>query len=88
MPRHVADDNEWDDESDDGDDSFDDNPDDMDDATIPCPYCRRQIHEDSERCPYCERYISEEDATPVRKPWWIILGAIACLYVVYRWIAG
>lgn len=57
-----------------------------DESTIPCPYCRRQIHEDSPRCPYCERYISEEDAAPSGKPWWIIVGALACLYAVYRWI--
>ena len=57
-------------------------------ATIPCPYCRREIHEDSERCPYCENYLSQEDAPPSRKPWWLILGAIACLYAVYRWIVG
>ena len=55
--------------------------------TIPCPYCQRQIHEESQRCPYCEKYISEEDKVPARKPWWIIIGALAILYVVYRWIA-
>ena len=54
--------------------------------TIPCPYCRRPIHEDSQRCPHCEHYISEEDAPPSRKPWWILLGVAACLYAVYRWI--
>jgi hypothetical protein len=57
--------------------------------TIPCPHCRRQIHEDSPRCPYCENYLSdEEEAPPSRKPWWIIVGVIVCLYLVYRWIAG
>jgi uncharacterized paraquat-inducible protein A len=56
--------------------------------TIPCPNCKRQIHEDSPRCPYCENYISEEDTVPARKPWWIYVGAVLCLYVVYRWIAG
>jgi hypothetical protein len=64
----------------------DDWPDDEDDEpTIPCPHCRREIHEDSQRCPYCELYISKEDAPPDRKPWWIIIGVIVCLYVVYRW---
>jgi hypothetical protein len=32
--------------------------------------------------------VSEEDAPPQRKPWWMVLGAIVCLYVVYRWITG
>jgi hypothetical protein len=65
-----------------------DRPDEEDEEpTIPCPYCRRDVIEDAERCPYCERYLSKEDAPPARKPWWIIVGVVACLYVVYRWNA-
>ena len=56
--------------------------------TIPCPHCRKQIHEDSQRCPHCEQYLSDEAASPKRKPWWIVVRALACLYAVYRWIAG
>lgn len=83
MAGRLADDEEWDDgESDVGEASDDDEP------TIPCPYCQRQIHEDAQRCPYCEHYLSEEDARPARKPWWIILGTLLCLYIVYRWIVG
>lgn len=75
----------WDDDSD--EDSDPDYGDD-DDVTIPCPYCRRQIHEDAERCPYCEKYLSDEDAPVAGKPWWVIVGAILCLYAVYRWSMG
>lgn len=57
-----------------------------DEATVPCPYCRREIHEDAERCPYCENYISDEDAPARPKPWWIILGAIAALLGMLWWI--
>lgn len=61
---------------------------DEDEPTVPCPHCRKEIHEDAQRCPYCEQYVTEED-TPTRgKPWWLILGVAACLYAVYRWIAG
>ncbi|MFL5342287.1 MAG: zinc ribbon domain-containing protein [Gemmataceae bacterium] len=56
-----------------------------DDPTIPCPYCRKPIHEDSPRCPYCEQYISEEDAPPARKPRWLIVGAVVCLAVAVLW---
>ena len=59
-----------------------------DDDTIECPYCGKQIHEESERCPHCENYISEEDERPRVKPWWIIVCALLCLYAVYRWIRG
>jgi len=56
--------------------------------TIPCPYCGEEIHEDSPRCPHCENYISDEDPPVARKPWWILLGVLLCLYAVYRWITG
>ena len=63
---------------------------DMDDEepTIPCPYCKRQIHEGSIRCPYCENYISKEDTLPARKPWWIYVGMVIVFYIVYKWIVG
>jgi hypothetical protein len=54
--------------------------------TVPCPYCRREILEDSPRCPYCENYISQEDQYPSRKPWWILLGILLGLCAVYYWI--
>jgi ferredoxin-thioredoxin reductase catalytic subunit len=60
--------------------------DDDESETIPCPHCRQQIHEDSQRCPYCEKYLSDEDAPANRKPWWIVIGALACMYAIYRWI--
>ena len=78
MPRRDDFEDDWDDDEPDADDN--------DSATIPCPYCRRQIHEDSERCPHCERYISEEDDVPRQKPWWLIAGVALGLYAVYRWI--
>jgi hypothetical protein len=84
MPLWQDSEPDWDDdiEYDTDDDACDD---DDEEPTIPCPYCRRAIHEESPRCPYCERYISREDA-PARKPWWLVIGVGACLYVVYRWI--
>jgi hypothetical protein len=61
---------------------------DEEEPTIPCPHCRREIHEDAQRCPYCEKYLSDEDAPPARKPWWIIAGALLVMYIVFRWMAG
>ena len=68
------------------DDGWDEHPDAGDDDTVPCPYCRRPIHEDAQRCPYCEQYISEEDAPGGRKPWWILLAVAVCLAVVLSWL--
>ena len=72
----------------DEDDLDEDYPDEDDEPTVPCPYCRREIHEDSQRCPHCERYISAEDAPAGRKPCWIVVGVIVCLYIVFRWVTG
>jgi hypothetical protein len=84
MTRSSDPDDDWDDGPESEDEDF--SEDDDEEPTIPCPYCRREIHEDAQRCPYCERYLSRVDAPTARKPWWMILGVVACLYVVYRWI--
>jgi hypothetical protein len=84
MPRRLTDEEDWDDSDDDwGDNGEGDSDDEL--TTFPCPHCRRQIPEDTPRCPYCENYISEEDAPPMRKPWWIVIGTLLVLYIVYRW---
>lgn len=70
---------DWDDdEADDGDEE----------PTVPCPYCRREILEDSPRCPYCERYISEEDHASPRKPLWVIATALICLGIALWWVVA
>jgi hypothetical protein len=72
MTRH-GDEDDWDDDT--GDDS-DDMP------TVSCPYCRREILEDSPQCPYCHEYISEEDSPGPRQPSWILITALICLGTV------
>lgn len=90
MGRREVEDDDWDDDEPSWEDSesFWDSEDygDETDDTIPCPYCRREIHEDAERCPYCERYVSDEDAPPTPKPWWFVVGFLLCLYVLFRWL--
>ncbi|MEX2113795.1 MAG: hypothetical protein WD845_11455 [Pirellulales bacterium] len=77
----------WDDDEDDWDDGVAEGSDDLDDEpTVPCPYCRRPIHEDAQRCPYCEQYISEEDRPTEPKPWWLVAGVVVCLLLVVWWI--
>lgn len=88
MPHRTRLNDEWDDGPDPEEepDDLDLHPDEGDDLCIPCPYCGREILEESERCPHCEQSLSKEDAPPARKPIWFLLGVVACLYVVYRWI--
>ena len=72
-----ADDEDEDEDEDEGEDE---------EPTIPCPYCRREILEDSPRCPYCERYISDEDHAAPGKPLWVILTALLCLGIAVWWL--
>lgn len=76
-----------DDEDDDLDASDGDGWDD-DEPTIPCPYCRREILEDTPRCPHCEHYLSAEDAPAARMPPWVLLTALVCLGIVGWWIVA
>ncbi len=81
---HEDDDDDFDRDDFDAEDSSDDLDAD-DESTIACPYCRRQIHEESERCPYCEQYISAEDRVENPRPWWIVLGAVLALFGAIGW---
>jgi hypothetical protein len=74
MARQTAEE-DWND-----DDSSDD------DSTVLCPYCQREIYEDTLRCPHCENYISAEDSPPVPKTRFVIVGTLAALAVIYWWI--
>ena len=98
MPRRSNFEDDWEDNegnfgSDDDDLDFDSEEDD-EEPTIPCPYCRREIHEDAQRCPYCENYISAEDAPAAEgalasnKPLWFVSGLLLCLFIVILWIVG
>jgi hypothetical protein len=85
---HKFEDDDFDEEDDFEEDDFEGGEDDDEEPTVACPYCGREIHEDAQRCPYCEKYISAEDSSGPRKPWWIIVGVIVCLYVMLRWAFG
>jgi uncharacterized paraquat-inducible protein A len=52
--------------------------------TVPCPSCRAQIYEESERCPRCGTYISREDSS-ARRPLWFVIAALLCLAVALAW---
>ena len=74
------------------DDPADPDESDMDDdgedgpSLVPCPYCGREISEDSEQCPRCGRYLSEED-TSRRKPAWVVVAAVALLVaILLTWV--
>lgn len=60
----------------------------LSEPTIECPYCGSEIYEEAERCPSCESYISTFDAPRPRPSWWIVLGVVICLGLVYIWTVG
>jgi hypothetical protein len=85
MGRRVAEDEAWDDDQwppGENDEETDGAP------TIPCPYCRREIFEDSPQCPHCGQYISAEDSPLARKPWWLIIGVLLCLAAIWVWLTS
>ena len=84
MARATTKDDSWDDDDDPDNDPNDADGNEM--VTVDCPHCRREIPEDALRCPYCEQYLSLEDSPSPRKPWWVIVGFLLCLFAVYRWI--
>jgi hypothetical protein len=69
----------------DDEDDDDDWVDADDEPTVPCPYCRREILEDTPRCPWCERYISAEDHAGPARPVWIVVTALICLGIAIWW---
>lgn len=83
-------DDDQDDDDLDDDSKFDadlrDEDDDADEPTVPCPFCRREILEDTPRCPHCERYLSPDDFARRSKPMWVIATAVVCL-VIAIWLA-
>jgi hypothetical protein len=80
--RDEDDDDAWDDDSEADADLRDDD----DDPTVPCPFCRRDILEDTPRCPYCERYLSPDDFARRSKPLWVLITAAVCLAIAI-WLA-
>jgi predicted nucleic acid-binding Zn ribbon protein len=77
MTRYQDDEEDWDDDGPDGEEE---------DTTAPCPHCGAWVYDDAVRCPECGKYLSREDAPRRRKPWWVIIGVVVCLYVMLRWI--
>jgi hypothetical protein len=57
-------------------------------ATVPCPHCKAEVFEDSERCPRCGNYLSAEDAPREGKSGpWVMLMALALLAALL-WVLG
>lgn len=84
MIRVIDDDepDDWDDDHEDDESAWE--PDD-EEPTVPCPYCRREMLEDSPRCPHCERYISGEDHAASGRPAWVVITAVLCLAMALAW---
>ena len=48
--------------------------------TVVCPGCKRQVYEDADLCPHCGQFLLRDSSS--RKPWWVIVGIVACLIVI------
>jgi hypothetical protein len=55
--------------------------------TMPCPHCRREIYDDSERCPHCGEYLGGSDEPGTGKPLWVVVTVIVVLAaILLTWI--
>ncbi len=96
MPRTRRDDPDEDEDDWDGDEYDPDDPetypqglyDDDGPPTVPCPHCRADVFEDSERCPRCGTYLSAEDRPAGAKSGaWVVVMVLALLAAA-MWAAG
>jgi hypothetical protein len=51
-------------------------------ATIECPYCHREVLEDSIGCPHCGNYLSRESDPKPREWWWIVAMILVILLLL------
>ena len=56
-----------------------------DDGFEKCPRCGRLLFDEMVRCPRCG-YDDEVDEPRPTQPWWVKLGAFACLAMMVYWI--
>lgn len=63
-------------------DEFDD---DDDTATVTCAACGAEIYEDAPQCPVCGEYVTASRGThwEGRPVWWIALGLLGIIAVIY-----
>lgn len=84
MPKRTQPDEEDDSDADHDGDFGDDYGEDEEFLTVPCPYCRADIFEDSPQCPKCGNFVSGEDAPPRRRSWfWAVMMALAVGIALY-----
>lgn len=84
--NHDRDDDQDDDQDTEGDWDNDEAEDDGDDeSTVPCPFCRREMFEDSPRCPSCGEYVSAADFARNGRPRWVLVTAAVCLAIAVLW---
>jgi hypothetical protein len=90
----VANDLDEYDRDDDGEDSLDEDPlesdqdpDEAEDSeeTVPCPFCRKPIHENADVCPRCGNYVGGKDASR-RLPLLVWIGVALAGLCVLTWV--
>ncbi len=84
------------DESDrDDDDSVDEDPLEADqdssnaddvEPTLPCPFCKKPIHEDADVCPRCGNFVGGYDAPRPRVPPLVWIGVVLAGLCILTWI--
>jgi len=82
---------DWSDSEDAADDpegpqSIDLDHDDDDEPAIPCPNCRRLIHESAECCPWCGEWVIHAHTPAAWQRPWLLVVAILLLLSFLFWV--
>lgn len=59
--------------------------DDEEEATVTCPHCGRQAHEDAPRCPYCGFWIVDGATTGGLGGWSWTVALVLAMLLVFVW---
>ena len=61
-------------------------PDDLDpEESVPCPFCKKLIHEDADVCPRCRNFVGAADVSR-RVPMVIWIGVALAILCVLVWV--
>ncbi len=63
-----------------------DDDDDDDSVTEPCPNCRRDVYEGTDRCPYCGEYIVPGRSPRGGRGLWVAVVAAAVVVALLYWV--
>ena len=79
--RHDQDDDDEDRDPEEPED-FDRDDDPFGTDTEPCPFCKREIHDQTDICPHCGNFISRDDGPVQVGPVWLVTAGVLLITIL------